>query len=96
MYQVSCLSQSAQRKCLVRSSTKDDHNHEDKKEQGSEGRQTLDHEKAHSTGEFVIVAKFGDHVLSRLASSLSNLIKQAGRQADENLVKMNVLVFGIW
>ena len=32
------------------------------------------------TGEFVIVAKFGDHVLYRLASSLSNVI----RQVDEN------------
>ena len=37
-------------------------------------------EKAHSTGEFVIVAKFGDHVLRCLASSLSNVIRQAGKQ----------------
>ena len=40
-------------------------------------------EKAHSTGEFVIVAKVGDHVLRRLASSLLNVIRRAGRQADK-------------
>ena len=40
----------------------------------------MEPEKALTTGEFVIVAKFGGHVLRRLASSLS----QAGRQADEN------------
>ena len=34
-------------------------------EQGAEGIQTLKLEKAHSTGEVVIVAKFGDHVLRR-------------------------------
>ena len=49
-------------------------------EQGAEGRQTLEPKKAHLTGEFVIVAKFGDHVLHRLASSLSKVI----RQADKN------------
>ena len=32
------------------------------KEQGTEGRQTSDPEKTHPTGEFVIVARFGDHV----------------------------------
>ena len=40
--------------------------------------------QAQSTCEFIIVAKFGDHVLCCLASSLSNAIRQAGRQADEN------------
>ena len=36
----------------------DDHNHKDeKKEQDAEGRQTSEPEKAHSTCEFVIVAK---------------------------------------
>jgi len=40
----------------------------------------LESEKAHSTGVFVIVAKFSEHVLHRFASSLSNV----GRQADEN------------
>jgi len=38
-------------------------------------------------GEFAIVAKFGDHVLRRLASSLSNVIRQAGRHADKNSSK---------
>ena len=41
-------------------------------------------EKAHPTGEFVIVPKFGGNVLHCLASSLSNMIRQASRQADEN------------
>ena len=44
-------------------------------EQGAEGRQTSEPEKAHPAGEFVIVAKFGDRVLRRLASSLSNVIR---------------------
>ena len=34
--------------------------------------------KAHLTGEFVIVAKFGGHVLRHLASRLANV----GREAD--------------
>ena len=41
----------------------------------------LEHKKAHSTGEFAIVEKFGDHVLRRLASNLSNVIRQVGRQS---------------
>jgi len=42
----------------------DDHNHKDKRSnEGAEGRQILEPEKAHLTGEFVFVAKFGDHVL---------------------------------
>ena len=32
----------------------------------------------------VIVAKLGDYVLHHLASSLSNVIGQVGRQAEEN------------
>ena len=50
-----------------------------KKEQGAVGRQTSEPEKTHSTGEFVIVAKFGEHVVCCLAFSLSNVIGQAGR-----------------
>ena len=46
----------------------------------AEGQQTSEPEKAHSTGEFVIFAKFGDHVLCLLASSLSNVIRQVHRQ----------------
>ena len=60
-----------------------------KMEQGAEGKQTLEPEKAHSTGDFVIVAKFGDHVLCHLASSLSNVI----RQADKN---SSFLEISIW
>ena len=46
---------------------------------GTEGRQTLKSEKTHLTDEFIIVEKFGDHVLRRLASSLSNMIMQISR-----------------
>jgi len=49
----------------------------------------------------VIVAKFGDSVLRRLASSLLNVIRQAGRQADKNsslddLFKIQYLAFGYY
>ena len=41
------------------------------------GQTLVGNEKAHLTGEFVIVAaKFGGHVLRHLVSSLSNVIRQ--------------------
>jgi len=49
-------------------------------------------EKAQSSGEFVIVAKFGDHVLHHLASSLSSVI----RQADKNFSLSDFLEISIW
>ena len=45
-----------------------------------QSRQTLKLERAHFTGELVIVAKVGGHVLHHLVSSLSNVIRQEGRQ----------------
>jgi len=61
----------------------DDHTHTDeKKEYGAENRYSLEPQKAHLTGEFVIVAKFGGHVLRHLASRLANVIRQGGREAD--------------
>jgi len=45
------------------------------------------------------VAKLGDHLLRRLASSHSNVIRQAGRQADKNSSLGDFFknsVFGIW
>ena len=59
----------------------------------------MEPEKVHPTGEFVTVAKFGDHVLRRLASNLSNVIRQAGRQADKNsslgdFFRIQYLAFG--
>ena len=42
--------------------------------------QTLEPKKAHITGEFVVVANFGDHLLHCLASSLLNVIRHIGRQ----------------
>ena len=49
----------------------------------------------HSIGEFVIVAKFGDHLLCRLASNLLNVIRQVGRQMKIP-VKVTHLDFSIW
>jgi len=41
--------------------------------------------KAHLTGEFIIVAKFGGHALCHLAYRLANVVRQGGRQT-KNLV----------
>jgi len=58
----------------------DDHNTtEEKKEYGAEDRYSLEPQKAHLTGEFVIAAKFGGHALRHLASRLVNVIRQGGR-----------------
>ena len=58
----------------------DDHDHTDeKKEYGAEDKYFLEPQKAHLTGEFVIVAKFGGHALRYLASRLANVIRQGGR-----------------
>jgi len=56
------------------------HNHRDeKKEHGAEDRYSLEPQKAHFTGEFAIVAKFGCHALGHLASRLVNVVRQGGR-----------------
>jgi len=58
----------------------DDHNTRDKrKEYGAEDRYSSEPQKAHLTGEFVIVAKFGGHALGHLFSRLVNVIRQGGR-----------------
>jgi len=65
---------------------KDDHTHTDeRKEYGAEDRYSSEPQKAHLTGEFVNVEKFGGHALHHLASRLSNVIRQGGRQT-KNLV----------
>ena len=74
----------------------DDHNHTDeKKEYGAEDRYSSEPQKAHLTGEFVIVAKFGGHALCPLASRLANNIRQGGRQTKKpsfvNFLKKSVL-----
>jgi len=43
---------------------------DEKKEYGAEDKYSSEPQKAHLTGEFVIVAKFGGHVLCHLASRL--------------------------
>jgi len=60
-----------------------DHNHtNDRKEYGEEGRCLSEPQKAHLTGEFVIVEKFGGHACN-LASRLANVIgRERGRKAD--------------
>ena len=47
------------------------------KEYGAEDRYSSEPQKAHLTGEFVIVEKFGGHALHHLASWLANV---GGRQ----------------
>ena len=64
----------------------DDHTHTDeRKAYGAEHRYSPKPQKAHLTGEFVIVAKFGGHSLRHLAFRLVNVIRQGGRQT-KNLV----------
>ena len=58
---------------------------DERKEYGAEDRYSLEPQKAHLTGEFVIVEKFGGHALRHLASTLANVIRQGGRQT-KNLV----------
>jgi len=61
----------------------DDHNTTDeKKEYGAEDKYSSEPQKAHLTGEFVIVAKFGGHVFRRLASRLANVVRQGGKEAE--------------
>jgi len=58
----------------------DDHNTTDeRKEYGAGDRYLSELQKAHFTGEFVIVANFGGHVLHHLASRLVNVVRQGGR-----------------
>jgi len=58
----------------------DNHNHTDEtKEYGAEDRYSSEPQKAHLTGEFVIVAKFGGHALRHLASRLANVVRQGCR-----------------
>ena len=59
----------------------DNHNHTDeRKEYGAEDRYLAEPQKAHLTGKFVIVEKFGGHALRHLASRLANVIRQGGRR----------------
>ena len=58
----------------------DDHNHKDeKKGHSAEDRYSSEPQKAHPTGELVIVTKFGGHVLHHLTSRLVNVTRQEGR-----------------
>jgi len=60
----------------------EDHNTTvERKECDPEDRCSLEPQKAHLSGEFVIVAKFGGHALRHLASRLANVVRQ-GCRAD--------------
>jgi len=64
----------------------DDHNTTDeRKVYGAEDRYSSEPQKAHLSGEFVIVEKFSIHALRHLASRLANVVRQGGRQT-KNLV----------
>jgi len=52
---------------------------DERKEYGAEDRYS---QKAHLTGEFVIVGKFGGHALRHLASRPAIVVRQGGRKAD--------------
>jgi len=61
----------------------DDYNTTDeRKEYGAEDRYSSEPQKAHLTGEFAIVAKFGSHALHHLAFRLANVVRQVGRQGS--------------
>jgi len=65
----------------------DNHNTTDeRKEYGAEDRYSLEPQKAHLTGEFVIVTKFGGHALRHLASRHVNVIRQGGRQTKSQVL----------
>ena len=72
----------------------DDHNHTDeKKEYGAEDRYSSEPQKAHLTGEFVIVAKFGGYALCHLASRFVNVIREARRQTKNQFLNNPYLSF---
>ena len=48
-----------------------------KKIKGAEDRYLSEPEKAHPTGQFIIMAKYGGHELHHLASRLANVIREA-------------------
>ena len=51
-----------------------------RKEYGAEDRYSSEPEKAHFTGKFLIVEKFGGLALCHLASRLANVIRQGDRR----------------
>jgi len=72
----------------------DDHNTTDERKQyGTEDRYLSEPQKAHLTGEFVIVAKFGCHALSHLASWLANVVRQGGREAGRQTKNLVLTIF---
>jgi len=70
----------------------DDHNTTDeRKEYGAEDKYLSEPQKAHLTGEFVIVGKFGGHVLHHLASRLANVVRQGGRLTKNLVLAIHIL-----
>jgi len=55
---------------------------DERKEYSAEDWYSSEPQKAHLTGEFVIVAKFGGHALHHLASRFANVVRQGGKEAN--------------
>jgi len=72
----------------------DDHNTTDeRKEYGAEDRYLSEPQKAHLTGDFVIVAKFGGRALNHLASRLANVVRQGGKQGGRQTKNLVLVIF---
>ena len=56
--------------------------------------QWTDPQKAHATDEFVIIAKFGGHVLCHLASRLVNVtrVRHAMLRFEKSLKRFKILI----
>ena len=52
---------------------------------GAEGKHSSESQKAHATGELVIVAKNDGHMMYCLASSLAAVVRLAGRQTKNRV-----------
>ena len=55
----------------------------ERQKQGAGSGHLSNPQKAHPTSEFVIVSYYRDYRACSLVRRLSNVIRQAGRQADE-------------
>ena len=64
-----------------------------KRKSMEQDRCSLEPQKLHLTGEFVIVAKFGGHALRQLASRLVNVIRQGGIQGGRQTKNLALAIF---
>jgi len=71
----------------------DDHNHTDEKKLRVWRRGQILVGTSKGTGELIILAKFGGHALHHLASRLTNVIRQGGRQAGRQTKNLVLVIF---